>query len=395
MKKLLITLQLLLVITASFAQSDPDTETGLRFYKAKNYKEALPYLQRAAKAGDPVAMDFLGYMYENGYGVPVNGTIAMNLYRKGEAKGYAPCISGIGRLYREGIGVAANHKIAYNYFLKAAELKNCDAEYYVYRCKSEGQGTEQDLPGALAYAERSASHGYGWLSSTIGDMYYEGTGTEVNYDKALEWYMYWLSNKDEDLGSSDTKNNLTLRIAEMLYKGQGTGEKPNFKFRNNKYNIKFYSGGETGRACITDALILLEELVNKNNFAAAEPLYHAVKNNYEERFAASNKVEGPAFTEAIKSYLNRYPTPRKPAIESAGYGEIRIIFNITASGSVTNASYKKRVLVSLDEAALQMINNMPAWKPATKGGFDTASTVVMGITWFPSRRIRMIGYSVK
>ncbi len=395
MKKLLIALQLLLVTMMCFAQSNPDTESGIRFYKAKNYKDALPYFQRAAKAGDPVAMDFLGYMYENGYGVPVNGTIAMNLYRKGEAKGHTPCIVGIGRLYREGIGVTVNHKTAYNYFFKAAELKNYEAEYYVYRCKMEGKGTEQDLPGALAYAERSAFDGYGWLSSAIGDMYYKGVGTEVNYDKALEWYMYWFSHKNEYLFGSDTENDLMLRIAEMLYKGQGTGEKPNFKLWNDKYKIKFYADGETGRACITDALVILEELVLKKNFADAVPLHNTVKNKYQERLAASNKVEAPRLTEAAQKHLNRYPTPRKPAIESAGYGEIRIAFTVTSSGSITNASYKKRVLIPLDEAALQMINRMPAWKPAKKGGFDTDCTVVMGITWFPSRHIRMIGYSVK
>ena len=45
---------------AVFAQSY-DEETGIRLYKNRQYEAAVPYLQKAAKAGSSKAQDFLGY----------------------------------------------------------------------------------------------------------------------------------------------------------------------------------------------------------------------------------------------------------------------------------------------------------------------------------------------
>ena len=373
----------MLCAVMAFAQNDFDTETGIRYFMNENYQSAVPYFQRAAKNGSLAALDYLGYMYEYGKGVEKNYTVAMNLYKKGEARNYPPCLRSIGRLYKEGHGVAKNLETAYSYFLKAAEQGESEGELYVYQAKLCGEGTEKDLSGALMYAERAANHGQTWLYATIGDMYYDGIGTEVDWQNALKWY----TKKD-----GDYNNSTKLRVAEMLYKGMGTTDNPHFSISDAQYATNFYGDGINGRSCITQSLILLERLLSAG-YEDARPLYNTVKAKYEERVKADNKIVAPKMTESVRNYLNNYRRPGAPAIKSAGYGEIQITFKVTSNGSISNPTYKKRVLVSMDEAAMRMISGMPSWIPGTKGGFDIDMKVTMGISWYPSKKIRTIAYS--
>ena len=115
---------------------------------------------------------------------------------------------------------------------------------------------------------------------------------------------------------------------------------------------------------------------------------------YDERERLSNVVEPPMLTDEGKRYLQRNPRPRRPAIATAGYGEIIVTARISSSGQVTNVSLKKRVLQHLDEAALAFVRRMPPMKPGTKGGFATDMIVNIGITFFPSYSVSMKGYSL-
>ena len=42
---------------------------GVKLYKSRQFEKALPLLQKAAKAGDPVAPFYLGIMFDEGSGV--------------------------------------------------------------------------------------------------------------------------------------------------------------------------------------------------------------------------------------------------------------------------------------------------------------------------------------
>lgn len=163
--------------------------------------------------------------------------------------------------------------------------------------------------------------------------------------------------------------------------------------RSSKYNTYYYKDVESGRASITDALIILDRLVVKG-YEPAKDLYHTVKAEYDERERLSNVVEPPMLTDEGKRYLQRNPRPRRPAIATAGYGEIIVTARISSSGQVTNVSLKKRVLQHLDEAALAFVRRMPPMKPGTKGGFATDMNVNIGITFFPSYSVSMKGYSL-
>ena len=52
-----------------------------------NYVEAAKWFKLAAEQDDPVAMDYLGEMYEKGWGVPQNIEEAIRWYRKAAHEG--------------------------------------------------------------------------------------------------------------------------------------------------------------------------------------------------------------------------------------------------------------------------------------------------------------------
>ena len=229
------------------------------------------------------------------------------------------------------------------------------------------------------------NNGVDAMAGTLGMIYAEGKVVPVDYGKAFDYLT-----KDE---AKYTESEL-LTLAELYYYGRGTGEEDVKKMqRSSKYNTYYYKNGESGRASITDALIILDRLVAKG-YEPAKDLYHTVKAEYDERERLSNVVEPPMLTDEGKRYLQRNPRPRRPAIATAGYGEIIVTARISSSGQVTNVGLKKRVLQHLDEAALTFVRRMPPMKPGTKGGFATDMNVNIGITFFPSYSVSMKGYSL-
>lgn len=356
-----------------------DLNMGLADCLLKDYEDAVPRLQRAAKQGEGLAMAVLGDLYAHGRGVKADRRIAMNMFAKGiQAKcPLAHCYRG--EMYqREGKGEEAMAE-----YQKAFQMDS-DCMYAlwlttVYHWKS-GQYEMSVYGMDLIY-----NNGVDAMAGTLGMIYAEGKVVPVDYGKAFDYLT-----KDE----AKYIDSELLTLAELYYYGRGTGEDKVKKMqRSSKYNTYYYKDGESGRASITDALIILDRLVAKG-YEPAKDLYHTVKAEYDERERLSNVVEPPMLTDEGKRYLQRNPRPRRPAIATAGYGEIIVTARISSSGQVTNVSLKKRVLQHLDEAALAFVRRMPPMKPGTKGGFATDMNVNIGITFFPSYSVSMKGYSL-
>ena len=94
-----------------------------------DYQEAVKWLRRAAKRGDPDAQNNLGQMYENGEGVPQSYAQAAKWYRK--AAEHVPNLGGAGQgrndlglLYLSGQGVPKDVVLAYMWFRLAGTERN-------------------------------------------------------------------------------------------------------------------------------------------------------------------------------------------------------------------------------------------------------------------------------
>lgn len=64
--------------------------------------EALALYQKAAAQGEPAGELGLGRMYADALGVPRDQERALELYRKAEARNYAPAVDALARAYRAG-----------------------------------------------------------------------------------------------------------------------------------------------------------------------------------------------------------------------------------------------------------------------------------------------------
>lgn len=347
MRKFIVALiSLVCFATFCIAQSY-DEDTGIRCFKNEQYTTAVPYLQRAAKAGSVRAQYFLGYMYAKGLGVEKNYKIAMNLYGKADAADYGPGMVGIGELYERGLGVPKSPEKAFAYYKKAADIGCADGEFQTGLCYQIGYGTEVNAELALEYIKRGTTGGYGW--ETLGNMYYEGFGTAVNYQKALECYTQKNYNYSQKA---------LMRLAEMYYKGLGTS-----------INYDY-------------ALNTLSSLGAKGDSLAA-----IITAEKEEAERAANVITAPKYpggTQALYAFLRKNMRKPQIAIESAGYGTTTVQFVVTRDGTVTGADYKRRCLERVDKEVLRLVNMLNEWTPATKGGKPCNSVVRISMSIFPS-----------
>lgn len=362
MKTRLFLFLLLCIHIHVVAQNDYDTQRGIELYGQKSYSSALPYLQRAAKAGSLSALHYLGSMYANGLGVTKDTQIAINLYKKAISKNYAPCMVAMGALYETGTGVAKSPATAYSYYKKAADLGYGGGEYEVSLCKMYGFGTEKSPEEAFQYAIRAANNG--WRYEYLADMYYEGYGTDVDYRLAHEWYT------KPDCVYSDKAQ---LRVAIMQGMGQGVPRDPAGAYAILS-ELKSNNSSVEG----------LDEWISKIKPLADQAKARAQAEAEQQRQAAT-RITTPEFNGAAMQYIKKYPEPARPAIESAGRGEVVIACTVNSAGYIRNARIKYRVLQRLDNAALDLVTNMPRINPGTKGGYLADINVEIGVRFFPTR----------
>lgn len=101
---------------------------GIEAYKGKNFAVALKELQPLADRGNAEAQLFVGAMYDNGEGVPVDYPQAVLWYRKAAEQGNANAQYNLGMMYSNGLGVEQDGVQALKWFNLAALLGG-DATY--------------------------------------------------------------------------------------------------------------------------------------------------------------------------------------------------------------------------------------------------------------------------
>lgn len=357
-----------------FKTEDTDAQSGVALFMGKKYANAVPFLQRAAKQGDGLSMSLLGFMYGSGLGVEKNGQIAHNMLEKGiQAKcPLAHCYNAYFYINDQKI------KEALAEYEKAISMDgNCALAYYMLS-RLYWYAKKYDL--SVSYLEQVNESGVP-VPNVLGRLYAEGKVVSPNYDKAFNYLTVdgWRYTPSEQ-----------MLLAQLYYYGRGAGTENFIKKmqKSSKYTKHYFKDGESGRASITDALIILERLV-ADGYTPATELYNKVKAEHEERHAQANELTPVLFSDAARRYTQSYRLPNKPAIESAGFGEIVVTARVSSSGRVLSASLKSRVLQRLDEDALNLVRGMPALKPGTRGGFPVDMVVDIGIRFFPSYSLKI------
>lgn len=134
-------------------------QDAIALYKQGEFENAAPILERLANAGDPVASFWLGSMWHQGRGKPVNFRTAHHLYRMAAYHGNADAQNNLALLYRDGRGVEENSIVSYAWFSLAAARDNTVAKRNLSRLSDRMTATK------ILEGQQLASEYLEWISA--------------------------------------------------------------------------------------------------------------------------------------------------------------------------------------------------------------------------------------
>jgi TPR repeat protein len=106
--------------------------SATRAYYRGDYARAAHALAPLAQRGNAKAQGILGFMYENGFGVPQVYDAAADLYARAADQGNPFAQSMLGLLYDKGHGVPQSFVLAYKWLnLAAAGTSKRERDYYL------------------------------------------------------------------------------------------------------------------------------------------------------------------------------------------------------------------------------------------------------------------------
>jgi hypothetical protein len=134
---------------------------GVARYRAGDHTGAAKLVLEAAQAGHPTAIYEMGYLYENGDGVPKNLNEALRWYRLGAEKGEASSEAALGQFYENGQGVPDDWVEAAKWYTKSAQQDNKAGAFRLGRAYQYGIGVPINLGQSIAWYDKAAAQGDG------------------------------------------------------------------------------------------------------------------------------------------------------------------------------------------------------------------------------------------
>lgn len=159
-----------------------------------------------AESGDDRAQNALGRAYLYGGDVELlsgfekNSAEAKRWLELSALQGNVDSIFELGKnLLRYDSGLGVDTELGEKYLLEAADKGEAKAYYELYHLY---KNIKQDPEKSLYWAERAAENGYSFLAYDIAECYFNGIGTEVNYQKAEKYYREYIKDDHEDIWSN-------------------------------------------------------------------------------------------------------------------------------------------------------------------------------------------------
>ncbi len=149
-------------LDAAVAAGNPvaQLQKGLTLLQGGQEKDAAPFIRAAANQGLPAAQYYLGNMYENGQGLPVDAAQARMLTERAARAGHRIAMYDLALYYIEGKGgVQADMSVAAQWFRKAAEFGMTDAQYNLAVLYERGTGVTPDPAEAFSWYAIAGSQG--------------------------------------------------------------------------------------------------------------------------------------------------------------------------------------------------------------------------------------------
>lgn len=112
---------------------------------AGDFTRAAAELAPLAARGDGRALNLLGVLHQNGWGVPQDATLAAAFYRRAADLGFTRALHNLGRLYRSGLGVAADASEAARLWKVAGRQGYVPSQAALGALYHAGDGVPQDM----------------------------------------------------------------------------------------------------------------------------------------------------------------------------------------------------------------------------------------------------------
>ncbi len=153
-----------------------------------NEAKALLWLRRAADRGEREAHRELGFMHQNGIGVPQDYEAAVKEYRIAAGLGSLEAMNDLGFVYGKGWGVPLDPVEAVRWYRKAAEGGLAVAASNLAIQLEDGNGVEKDLAQARAWFRKAGDGGFTKGTYRLGLLLEKGRGGPVDLAGAIQCY---------------------------------------------------------------------------------------------------------------------------------------------------------------------------------------------------------------
>ena len=186
----------------------------------------------------------------------------------------------IGKMYCYGSGAEQNYQKAFEWFERSAKQKNKFAQFSLANLYYYGNGVERDLSQAFLWYQKSSAQGQPYASYAVAQMYSKGEYVTENEDTVQRYYKAALSGFLKLESKDQADDNLYYKLGSMFKKGLGTDinmDKAIDYFKrseemNNKNGLHEYGKvlllGENIPQDIEKAVKLLEKAIKLENINA-------------------------------------------------------------------------------------------------------------------------------
>lgn len=176
----------------------------------RSYEDAAVWYLKAAEQGFGAAQHKMGVMYAEGYGVRYNAVEAEKWLAKAAEGGDAKVQFNLAERYANGQGVRFNPREAEKWYRSAAMQGDPDMQFFVGRLyRDPGDLVVQNREEAMAWFNRAAEKGHAASKASLGMMYLNGEGIQIDMVQAHKWLSLAAAQAGEKTG-----NQKKLQIAE-------------------------------------------------------------------------------------------------------------------------------------------------------------------------------------
>ena len=175
------------------------------------YSEAMGWYRKAAEAGDPKAMFYLGLTMEQGLQGEAQPAAALEWYRKSAALGYSLSEFKLGLLYQFGYAVERDAAKAREWYEKAAGQGMPDAKFNLAYLLEIGEGGDADFDRAVTLYKEAARAGISEAYLNLGNLF--ARPSRENGQDMIEALKWLILAQSKGLAEADA---LIAQIRELL-----------------------------------------------------------------------------------------------------------------------------------------------------------------------------------